>query len=152
MNPDEAARLARTIVDANAYMTLATADAAGDPWASPVWFAHDRYARYVWVSRPEARHSRNIADRGNVGIVIFDSTVPIGTGQGVYIEATATVADAADVGDMISVFSARSESTGGHRWHAPDVEGESTFRLYVATARAHYVLAPDDRRIPVEIG
>jgi general stress protein 26 len=152
MNQDEAARLARTIVDANAYMTLATADAAGDPWASPVWFAHDRHTRYVWVSRPEARHSRNIADRENVGIVIFDSTVPIGTGQGVYIEATATVVDDADLADMISVFSARSESTGGRRWHAPDVEGESSFRLYVATARSHYVLALDDRRIPVEIG
>ena len=152
MNQDEAARLARTIVDANAYMTLATADAAGDPWASPVWFAHDRHTRYVWVSRPEARHSRNIADRENVGIVIFDSTVPIGTGQGVYIEATATVVDDADLADMISVFSARSESTGGRRWHAPDVEGESSLRLYVATARSHYVLALDDRRIPVEIG
>jgi hypothetical protein len=31
--------IARDIVDASAYMTLATADEAGQPWASPVWYA-----------------------------------------------------------------------------------------------------------------
>jgi hypothetical protein len=29
-------RIARTVIDANNYMTLATADDAGRPWASPV--------------------------------------------------------------------------------------------------------------------
>jgi hypothetical protein len=29
-------RIARTVIDANKYMTLATADDAGRPWASPV--------------------------------------------------------------------------------------------------------------------
>lgn len=31
--------IARAIVDSNAYMTLATADETGRPWASPVWYA-----------------------------------------------------------------------------------------------------------------
>ena len=30
---------ARTIIDANLYMTLGTADETGRPWASPVYFA-----------------------------------------------------------------------------------------------------------------
>ena len=34
---------ARAIVDANSYMTLATVDTDGAPWASPVWFAHEQY-------------------------------------------------------------------------------------------------------------
>jgi GNAT superfamily N-acetyltransferase len=38
--------LARGLIDANAYMTLATADADGRPWASPVWFAHHDYTRF----------------------------------------------------------------------------------------------------------
>jgi nitroimidazol reductase NimA-like FMN-containing flavoprotein (pyridoxamine 5'-phosphate oxidase superfamily) len=29
----------REILAANRFMTLATADAGGTPWASPVWFA-----------------------------------------------------------------------------------------------------------------
>jgi predicted pyridoxine 5'-phosphate oxidase superfamily flavin-nucleotide-binding protein len=30
---------ARRIVSENSYLTLATADADGTPWANPVWFA-----------------------------------------------------------------------------------------------------------------
>ena len=39
----ELGALARGIVDSNLYATLATADAEGRPWASPVWFAHEGY-------------------------------------------------------------------------------------------------------------
>ena len=45
---------ARAIVDANSYMTLATADADGAPWASPVWFAHEQYETFLWMSQPGA--------------------------------------------------------------------------------------------------
>ena len=75
------ATVARGIIDANRYMTLATADGDGRPWASPVWYAHQGYTDLYWVSRPEARHSRNLAVRPEVSIVIFDSTVPEGTGR-----------------------------------------------------------------------
>jgi Pyridoxamine 5'-phosphate oxidase len=34
--PDELAAVAREIIDANRYMTLATADGDGRPWAAPV--------------------------------------------------------------------------------------------------------------------
>lgn len=67
--------LGRQIVDRNQYMTLATADGEGSSWASPVWFAHQDYGEFFWISKPEARHSLNIAIRPQVGIVIFDSTV-----------------------------------------------------------------------------
>ena len=30
----------RDIIEANCYLVLATADAAGRPWSSPVYFAH----------------------------------------------------------------------------------------------------------------
>ena len=46
---------ARAIVDANSYMTLATADADGAPWASPVWFAHEQYETFLWMSHFGAR-------------------------------------------------------------------------------------------------
>jgi hypothetical protein len=43
----------KAIVDANQYMTLATADEDGLPWASPVWFASIEYRELFWVSSPE---------------------------------------------------------------------------------------------------
>ncbi|HWM22686.1 MAG TPA: pyridoxamine 5'-phosphate oxidase family protein, partial [Ilumatobacteraceae bacterium] len=58
---------ARAILDANRYMTLATADESGVPWASPVWFASADYRAFFWVSAPGARHSRNLAARPQVG-------------------------------------------------------------------------------------
>ena len=94
---DDLAGVARAIIDGNTYLTLATADADGRPWASPVWFAPDGYDAFLWVSAQDTRHSRNLALRSDVGIAIFDSTVPIGTGQGVYAEAVAACLSGAEL-------------------------------------------------------
>jgi hypothetical protein len=88
---DAAELTAQAIIDANRYMVLATADGTGRPWSSPVYFAHDSYAEFLRVSAPETTHSRNIAARPQVGVVIFDSHGPIGTGQGVYLSPDAPI-------------------------------------------------------------
>jgi pyridoxine/pyridoxamine 5'-phosphate oxidase len=89
------ADMLRAIVDANAYMTLATADAEGRPRVTTVWFAPVDYREFLWVSDPGTTHSRNIAVRPEVSIVIFDSRQPIGRGEGVYLDARVEfVADA----------------------------------------------------------
>ena len=74
--------IAREILDAGIYVVLATANADGLPWASPVWFAKDDYRELYWVSYPGARHSQNIEGRPEIAMIVFDSTVPPGTGQG----------------------------------------------------------------------
>jgi predicted pyridoxine 5'-phosphate oxidase superfamily flavin-nucleotide-binding protein len=81
------AAVAREIIDANRYMVLGTADEEGRPWVSPVWFAPAGYGELFWVSSPDATHSRNLASRPELGIVVIDSQVPIGWGQGVYMSA-----------------------------------------------------------------
>jgi nitroimidazol reductase NimA-like FMN-containing flavoprotein (pyridoxamine 5'-phosphate oxidase superfamily) len=146
--------VARSIIDANLYMVLGTADAQGRPWASPVYFAVEAYQRFYWVSSPEATHSRNIAVRPEVGIVVFDSQVPIGTGQGVYMQAVAEQVEGADLERGIEVFSRRSLEHGGVAWAADDVRGPAPLRLYRATAAEHSVLAKDgrpDHRIVVDV-
>jgi nitroimidazol reductase NimA-like FMN-containing flavoprotein (pyridoxamine 5'-phosphate oxidase superfamily) len=80
---------ARDIIEASLYLVLATADAAGRPWSSPVYFAHIGFTEFFWVSSPDVTHSRNIEVRPEVGIVVFDSGSPIRTGQGVYMSAAA---------------------------------------------------------------
>ncbi len=142
---------ARAIVDANAYMTLATADAAGVPWASPVWFAPDRYRQLLWVSRPGARHSQNIAARPEVGIVIFDSTVPEGEAQAVYLDATAERAAAADLERLMGVYSAHAVARFGDPWPVAKVTGAAQHRLYVATVRQAFVLTEHDERLAVTL-
>jgi nitroimidazol reductase NimA-like FMN-containing flavoprotein (pyridoxamine 5'-phosphate oxidase superfamily) len=144
------AETARRIIDANSYLTLATADADGRPWATPVWFAPDRYTDFIWVSRPGTRHSGNIAARPEVGIVIFDSTVPVGQAEAVYVEAVAEQVPAAEVESAMAIFSARLGSDGGRPWQVADVVGAASFRLYRARASARYLLDAKDSRVPVD--
>ena len=146
---------AQAIIDGLAYMVLATADADGRPWASPVYFATDGRGSFYWVSSAKGRHSANIAARPEVGIVIFNSTVPIGTGQGVYIEARAEEVTGSDMDAALEVFSARSIQHGGSVWTRHDVEGETLIRMYRATAIGYSMLAKDgqpDHRVPVDLG
>jgi uncharacterized protein YhbP (UPF0306 family) len=139
----------RRVIDANLYMTLATADEAGSPWASPVYFAHHDYREFVWVSKPGARHSRNIAARPEVGIVVFDSHAPISTGGGVYLQATAAELVGDERDGPLAVFSARAVAHGGEPWGLANVEPPAEIRVYRATASEHWVLDSRDHRIPV---
>jgi nitroimidazol reductase NimA-like FMN-containing flavoprotein (pyridoxamine 5'-phosphate oxidase superfamily) len=150
MSDDLVAR-GRAIVDANLYMVLGTADADGRPWATPVYFAHTRYNEFLWVSEPGARHSRNIEVRGDVSIVIFDSTVPISTGNGVYMSATAGELGEDERAQALNVFSRRTLSHGGREWTADDVLAPAHLRLYRATAVDQYVLDEHDDRLAVTL-
>ena len=93
---DDLAAVARGIIDGNRYMVLGTSDADGRPWVSPVYYAPSGYAELYWVSSPEANHSRNLAGRPELSIVVFDSRVAIGEGQGVYMSAVAQELTGAD--------------------------------------------------------
>jgi uncharacterized protein YhbP (UPF0306 family) len=130
----ELAALTREMIDANLYMTLATADEAGRPWASPVYFAVEGHREFFWVSNPETTHSRNLAVRPELGIVIFDSTVPISTGQGIYLSAVAEQLTGADRDRGIEIFSNRSLVHGGDAWTLADIEPPAVLRLYRAVA------------------
>lgn len=148
------AEIARGIVDASLYMVLATADAEGRPWSSPVYFAHLECREFLWVSSPQAAHSRNIALRPRVGIAVFDSSAAIGTGQGVYMSALAEpVAGPPDIERAMEVFCHRSLLHGGRAWTPDDVNPSSGLTLYRAVADGHWILAKDggpDHRIPVD--
>jgi pyridoxamine 5'-phosphate oxidase-like protein len=142
--------IAHEIIDATLYMVLATADETGRPWSSPVYFAHRDYREFFWVSAPGVRHSANIAVRPEVGIAIFDTSAPIGRGQGVYASAVAEMVEPDRIAPAIEVFSRRSLSHGGYEWTPADVRDE--MRLYRAVADQHWILAKDgtpDHRVPV---
>jgi nitroimidazol reductase NimA-like FMN-containing flavoprotein (pyridoxamine 5'-phosphate oxidase superfamily) len=146
--------VARNIIDSMMYMVLGTADDSGQPWVSPVYFASEGYREFYWVSSPEARHSRSIATRSQVSIVVFDSRVPIGTGQGVYMSAVAEELAGTDLEQGIEIFSRTSLRHGGHEWKPEDVRTPALYRLYRATVQEHWVLDPaghPDHRTPVTL-
>jgi len=136
------AAIARTIIDVNQYMTLATADADGQPWASPVFYATADYTEFYWISAPETTHSRNLAQRPEISIVIFDSTAPEGAGQAVYLSATAEQVPDDDLDRALAVY----PGGGGlaPREAREQVQAPAPYRLYRATAYEWSILCPRD--------
>jgi uncharacterized protein YhbP (UPF0306 family) len=89
MNHQELVQRAKKVIDEILYLTLATCDNNNQPWNSPVYSAFDKNYNFYWASWKENQHSRNIHENGNVFAVIYDSTVPEGTGFGVYMKGKA---------------------------------------------------------------
>src|SRR5689334_22393231 len=107
MNQQDVGALAQTIIDANMYMVLGTADESGIPWVTPVYFGHREYREFYWISSPDVRHSHNIAVRTQVSIVVFDSQVRAGQGQAVYMSAIAQELTGADFDRGLEVYNGR---------------------------------------------
>jgi hypothetical protein len=145
------AEVARAIIDDGDYMTLATADDSGRPWASPVWYAAVGYAEFIWLSRPDATHSRNLAVRRELGIVIFDSSATIGLGQGAYIDAVGEQVPEAELKRCVDAYSRRSQARGGPALTMAEVRDEAPHRLYRALASSLSTNGAKDERVPVDL-
>jgi hypothetical protein len=138
----ELAEVARKVIDANSYMALGTADRAGHPWVSPVWFASEDYRNFHWVSSPDAKHSQNLAAHQEVAIAIFDSSVPVGGAQAVYMKGVAKELTGAELEQGLEVFDRVSRRDIGRGFRMDDVQGAALFRLYRASVSEHWVLIP----------
>ncbi len=136
--------IAKDIIESNRYMVLGTADEAGVPWVTPVWYAQSDYRRFVWVSSPERRHSRNVRARSAVSIVIFDSRVAVGSALAVYMSARAEELSGAELERDVAFFDTASQAQGlTGRWALEKVLAPAPYRLYRATVSQHWVLDPD---------
>lgn len=111
------------------YATLATVTAEGQPWNTPVAALHDDKLNVYWISDTEGQHSRNVRANGQVFIVVYDSTVPEGEGEGVYLKARAY--ELSDP-EEIRVIRRMKKGPGGHDDPAPFVDGGGVRRIYKA--------------------
>jgi nitroimidazol reductase NimA-like FMN-containing flavoprotein (pyridoxamine 5'-phosphate oxidase superfamily) len=136
--------VARGIIDDNRYMALGTADETGRPWVSPVYFAPNGYRELYWLSSPDAQHSRNVAARPDVFAAVFNSQVPIGQGQAVYMTATAAELTGEELERGIEIFSTVSQSHGANAWSPEDARAAG-LRLFRAAVSEHWVLDPAER-------
>lgn len=119
---------ARQIIGEILYLTLATADAQGRPWCTPVFTAHDEDYNFYWASGFEARHSKNIRENERVGATVYDSRSPDGEGQAVYMDGSAQELD-------------------HHTWH----EGVVLLRQRCLKPEKFYPLGQFDHTGPVRV-
>jgi hypothetical protein len=160
---DELIAHAQSLLAHNAYLTLATVDADGRPWTSPVYFAADGLTDFYWVSSQDACHSRNLAARPAVSLVVFDSTVRPYHGRALYADGAAHEIGPDELDRGLRVYPGPAER-GGATLTAADVTGAAPWRLYRAQATQVWVLCPraprqacprhgrtDDHRVQVEV-
>jgi hypothetical protein len=138
MAEDELAEMARRVIDGTRYLVLGTVEADGLPRLSPVYFTPARYRDFYWVSSPDARQSRNLRERPEVRVVVFDSSVLPNEGEAVYISATAREVPAGELPRVVGeAFD--PETRGGRAFTPDELSGDQDLRLYVATASAYDV-------------
>lgn len=123
------AQRARRLIDGNNHMTIATADPAGNPWVSPVFYVPDSDDALYWVSDVSARHSHNIRSNPAVAIVIYE-TDPT---DAVYITARAVELDRdVEVEHAIHVLQRKEQPDNWVVRELHDVLGRSPWRIYMA--------------------
>jgi hypothetical protein len=151
---DDPRSIARAIIGSSLYMVLGTADGSGEPWVSPVWYAHEGTSTFFWVllSRGEAlaqprRPSRDRHRDLRLGRAVY-------AGQAVYMSAVADQPTDRAAEEAIEVVSRRSQTHGADAMTLADVRPPAELRLYRAVASAQWILepgAPTDRRIQVPL-
>jgi hypothetical protein len=129
--------MARRVIDRNFYMVLGTLDPDGQPRLSPVFFTAARYEDFYWVSVPDSHHSRNVAERPDVRIVVFDSSLLPGETEAVYATASARMVPRAELADVVG--EAFRTAGGAVRFTPEDLSGDAALRLFVARATSFEV-------------
>jgi nitroimidazol reductase NimA-like FMN-containing flavoprotein (pyridoxamine 5'-phosphate oxidase superfamily) len=138
---------ARAIIAANLYVTLGTADPDGRPWTSPVYFAPAGDRAFYWMSTTDARHSRHLAERPQLSLVIFDSTVAPYHGRAVYAVGEARELSGDDLDAALRAYP-RPDGKDATPVTREELTAPSPYRLYQATASNMWVLCPREPRQP----
>lgn len=136
MNSEQQDRARRLIEDCN-HMIIASADEAGNPRVSPVFYAHDEDHALYWVSSKNAHHSANIRVRPAIDLVIFSLD---GGTDALYIEAEAhELSDDAEIAAGTKAMQSRPQA-GKFMINSPaDVSGDAAWRIYKATPKRRYL-------------
>jgi len=141
--------IAKKILQSNIYMTLATVDKNGVPWASPVYYCMDENCNFYFISSPKSRHIRNLKHTNRASFAIFDSHQPEGTGNG--IQGSGVVHELAN-GDLLEGL--KHYHTSFFKVVTAMFQGKAFYRMYKLEPRELFVLDPEknvDARVSVLI-
>lgn len=86
------------LLSGNTYLSLATADENGTPWASPVVYEFDEtHGNLFFISAPDSRHIRNISKNPTVAFSIYNSAQTVGNAFGIQWSGRVEEVDSMDV-------------------------------------------------------
>jgi uncharacterized protein len=115
--------LARSLLDAAPLCAIATVSPSGRAHVNTAYFAWSPRLDVVWLSEPQARHSRNIAGKATVAIAVFASDQTWGEpDRGIQLFGGARVTEGALEREAVRVYKAR--------FPAYEPENLTAYRLY----------------------
>lgn len=129
--------LAAKIIKDTIYAVVATSSRSELPWNSPVYVAYDDELNFYWASGKESRHSNNIRKNPHVSLVIFDSSAPWRTGEGVYIESDAS--EVTDLDEIEKACRVRAARVPDAAQKPEEFIGDAPRRIYKAVSRKFWV-------------
>lgn len=121
---------AKSILNHICYATLATVSADGQPWNSPVYCAYDDDYNIYWGSHIDSQHSQNIRANGKAFIVVYDSTIEPGFGEGVYIQAK--VVELTDKNEIAAAHKLIQNRRPSPYWKLEEVQPDKPVHLLKA--------------------
>lgn len=104
MENNEGSDKAKSIICKNNYLTLATCDLKGKPWAATLYYAYDKNFNFYFISASDSLHVNHIKENENVALAIFDSHAKVGEGDGVQIEGVAHRLSVVELPHALTVY------------------------------------------------
>ncbi|MFA9288414.1 MAG: pyridoxamine 5'-phosphate oxidase family protein [Weeksellaceae bacterium] len=131
---------AKSIIEKIIYITIATVSPDGQPWNTPVYSAYDENYNFYWASDQNGVHSQNIKQNTNVFIVIYDSTAPEGTGEGVYIKAKAyEISDEKEITRALNHLDKRVHKQKDSSTRTAEFQNDMPRRVYKAVPEQFWI-------------
>lgn len=131
MGEQEAAELAKRIIQETIYGAVATSSRQAVPWNTPVFLVYDDQLHFYWASAHNSQHSQNIRENPAVFLVIYNSDAPWGRGEGVFLQAKAE--ELTDLDEIARACELRCHREGAANQPPSDFTGALPRRLYRAT-------------------
>lgn len=112
----------------NARMMQLATTKDNQPWNCTIYFVADAYCNLFWISKPQARHSKEIQDNANVAVAIpvkYDDLTVIGLS----IEGKAMlVEDPEEIKEKVKLYSDKFKR--GDAWYKEFIAGKNPHKLY----------------------
>jgi uncharacterized protein YhbP (UPF0306 family) len=115
---------ARRLLGASTLCAIATVGRGGSSYINTAYFAFTPDLDVVWLSEPQAQHSRNVRVRRTAAITVYDSTQTWGKpDRGIQLFGSARKLTGSDASQAESVYAARfpeyeHEALSAYRFYA----------------------------------
>jgi uncharacterized protein YhbP (UPF0306 family) len=118
------AAAARALLEASPLCAIATVTRNGHAYINTAYFAASPELQLVWLSEPDATHSRNIKETRTAAVAVYDSTQTWGKpDRGIQLFGAAHQATDAEA--------RRAEALYAGRFPDLDVQNFAAYRFYV---------------------